>query len=346
MLPRLSAALGALLVLTSVTGCRPTVRPAVPETTQTKTTVPGLQFIGEYSIPPLTEFAALKAARFGGVSGIVIDPNTGELLGVCDDSADSRVFVFRVPTPAPPTVPFRVDLHAYFPLPSDAAAPRVLDPEAITITRDGRLFVASEGIGNRQPRVPPAVVEYSRNYQYVGQLEIPRKFMPPATGDAAWGVRANAAFESLTLAPDGARLYTATESPLVQDGPEATVERGARIRILEFAKSGDAYQPAREFAYDIDALPDPGFTPRFAVTGLVELLSTGGSEFLAMERGYAEEDGESGRRQNTIRIFQMSIDGATDISTLDSLRGQAGIRSARKTLLLDFSTIKGLSPEL
>ena len=346
MPPRLSAALGALLVITSTTGCGPTVRPALPETTQTKNASPRLQLIGEYSIPPLTEFAALRAARFGGVSGIVLDPNTGELLGVCDDSADSRVFVFRVPTPASSTVPFRVDLHAYFPLPPDAAAPRMLDPEAITITKDGRLFVASEGIGSRQPRVPPAVVEYSRNYQYVGQLEIPQKFMPPATGDAAWGVRANAAFESLTLAPDGERLYTATESPLAQDGPEATVEHGARIRVLEFAKTGSAYQPAREFAYDIDALPDPGFAPRFAVTGLVELLSIGGTDFLAMERGYAEEEGESGRRRNTIRIFQMSIDGATDISTMDSLRGQGNIRAARKTLLLDFSTIRGLSPEL
>ena len=93
-------------------------------------------------------------------------------------------------------------------------------------------------------------------------------------------------------------------------------------------------------------MPDPGFAPRFAVTGLVELLSIGGTDFLAMERGYAEEEGESGRRRNTIRIFQMSIDGATDISTMDSLRGQGNIRAARKTLLLDFSTIRGLSPEL
>lgn len=318
-----------------------------PPATSPKATlsVAGLELLGEFSIPALTAFDKLKKARFGGVSGLAVDPRSGELLGVCDDREHSRVFVFRLP-PFQPGTPFRVDLHAYFPLPAHPDAPAALDPEGIAMTRGGRVFIASEGIGSEQPRIPPAIVEYTRNYEFVRQLAVPPKFIPPASGPLTRGVRNNASFETLTLTPDERRLYTATESPLVQDGPAATQAAGALVRIIEYEAAGDTYEPRREFAYPIDPLGPLGFTPRFSVTGLVEMLALSDTTLLAMERGFAEEGGDDPRSLNRIRIFHTSIAGATDISQYDSIGGRRGVVAARKSLVLDLSTVEGLSPGL
>lgn len=303
----------------------------------------GLELLGEFSVPALTTFDKLKEARFGGISGLAMDHRSGELLGISDDREHPRVFIFRLP-PFDDRTPFRVDLHAYLPLPMHPDAPAALDSEGIAMTRGGRVFVASEGIQNEEPRVPPAIVEYTRNYAFVRQLDVPAKFVPPATGPITHGVRNNASFESLTLTPDEQRLFTATESPLVQDGPPATADAGALVRVLEYAAAGESYEPRREFAYPIDPLGAIDFTPAFLVSGLVELLALSDTEFLAMERGFAQErDGP--RTVTRIRIFRMSIDRATDISGVESLRGRRVV-PAVKTLVLDLSTAKGMSPEL
>jgi hypothetical protein len=287
---------------------------------------------------------ALQPSRFGGVSGLAFSHVPGELLGICDEREDSRLFVFRFVPPGP-GVPFRVDLHAYSPLPQGEGAPEILDGEGIALTAGGRLFIASEGAANREPRVPPAVVEYTRGYRYVGQFDVPDKFLPNATGPLTRGVRDNAAFESLTITPGEDRLYTATESALVQDGEPATMEHGATARILEYDARGGGFVPGREFAYPLEPMARPAFPPRFFVTGLVELVSLGGTDLLAMERGFADEGGPAGRSMNQIRIYRISLDGATDVSGIDSLRGRT-FTPVRKSLLLDLSKVKGLSREL
>lgn len=309
----------------------------------TPPTTPSLELLGTFVLIPPADADPLTRARLGGVSGLAIDRSSGDLLGICDDSADSRVFVFRTSGEGPA---FRVNLTAYFPLPSGPGSPARLDAEGIATTRGGRLFVASEGIGTREPREPPSIVEYTRRVNYIGRLQVPSKFIPPATGPITHGVRGNAAFESLTITPDETRLYTATETALAQDGEPATTGAGTLARILEYETDGATFRPRREFAYPIEPLADPGFTPGLFINGVVELLALGRSELLAMERGYAEEDGGTGRRMNRIRIFKISLDGATDISTFESLRGRRGIRPVVKRLLLDLAAVPGFTEEL
>jgi hypothetical protein len=301
----------------------------------------GLVLIGEFIFPPQA-VDALKEARFGGISGLATDLSTGDLLGVCDDSDKSRVFVFR--TRGVESGEFGVDLRAYLPLPAVRDRP-LLDPEAIAVTLGGRIFVASEGLGNRDPRVPPAIVEYNRRADYIGALPIPDKFMPPVTGPITRGVRANAAFESLTLTPDQRHMFTATETALAQDGEPANFEHGTMSRILEYEISGGSFLPRREFAYPVEALPKSASTKGFFINGLVELLALSDTEMLAMERGYAEPP-DGGRAMNRIRIFRISIAAATDISAMDSIRGRSGIAPVRKTLLLDLADERRLSAEL
>lgn len=302
-----------------------------------------MELVGEFNIPPLTTFDGLKPARFGGISGLAVDPLTRDVLGICDDREDSRVFLFRV---GGERAEFRVDLRAYFPLPADPGAPRGMDPEGIAITRTGRMFVSSEGISNREPRVAAAIVEYARGLHFVRQLAVPEKFVTNETGPITRGVRDNAGFESLTVSPDDRWLYTAAETALAQDGPPADFSRGTLARILEFEAQDDTYVARRELAYPLDAVTKTEFTAGFQINGLVELISLGGGELLSMEREYAEEAGGTGRNVHRIRVYRVSLTGATDVSALVPLHPGPGVRPVTKTLLLDLGRVQGLSPEL
>jgi hypothetical protein len=308
---------------------------------------PFFELAGEFNIPPLTQFAPLKNARFGGVSGIVLDPTPGptrnDLLGICDDRDTSRLFIFRTDGHG---ASFRVTLRAYFPLPPGPDSPDALDAEGIVMTRSGRIFVASEGTQNREPRTPPSVTIYNRRVEYLGRLDVPERYTAPAYGPQTRGVVHNSGFESLTMTPDERHLFTAVEVPLVQDGPPASPDRGALTRILEFEADGDSFRPAREYAYPIDAAARPDFTPRLVINGVVELLALGAKDLLVMERSFAAEAGGEGRSLTRIRIYRASLQGATDVSAVASLQKAGRLRPARKTLLLDLDHVKGLSPEL
>ncbi len=325
----------ALSACTAHTPPRPPIRPFEP----------ALEFLGEFSVQPIAAGHRLETARFGGVSGLTLDPSTGELLGICDEGAPNRVFVFRTDVAARP---FRVDLRSYFPLPLplNPPAPERLDFEGLAMTRAGRLFVASEGTGRVEPRVPPAIVEFTRRADYVRRLALPPKFIPTATGPLTRGVRPNAGFESLTLTPDDERLLTATETALAQDGEPADAQQGTVARILEYQASGGSFEPRREFGYPVDPMPTTSFTPETFISGLVELLALDGTELLSLERAYAEESGGEGRNMIRIRIFHTSLAGATDVSSFDSLRGRRGVTLARKTLVLDLADVPGLSKAL
>ncbi len=299
-----------------------------------------LELAGQFVVTPPAASDPLSKARFGGVSGIAMDPLSRQLLGVSDDRNVNRIFVFRVQGEG---AAFRAELRAYFPL---DAVPQALNPEGLAIMRSGRLLVASEGVLVNEPRVPPSVAIFKRPAEYLGQLAVPDRFLPPREGPLTSGARDNANFESLTLTPDEQQLFTATESPLTQDDEPASMTRGALARILEFRTAGDSFAAAREFAYPLDAAPKPSFKPRVSMNGVVELLALSASELLVLERGYADQSGQGSPKVNRVRIYRAPLAGATDISSIPSLRQARDIQPVRKTLLLDLDDVPGLIPEL
>jgi len=297
-----------------------------------------LRFAGEYIMAPA---ALAPVPRFGGISGLASREGGRELLAIADDRDNSRMYRFRVEG-TPPNL--TIELTATILLQPAAGAPAKLDPEGIAVGRNGHIFIASEGFSNQQPRLPPAILEYSKAGKFLGQVSLRPRFVPTPTGPVTSGVRDNAAFESLTTTRDG-RLFTAVELPLVQDSDAVTFGPGSRTRLLEFRWSAGHFEPAREFAYDIDGMPRPPFVPTLAINGLVELLALGGDEFLSLERGYTESENRA-ESLNRIRIFRLSLTGATDVSAIDSLRTATDVTPVRKTLLLDLKDVSGLSPAL
>src|SRR5204863_3616177 len=104
-------------------------------------------------------------------------------------------------------------------------APFSLDPEGLTLTKDGELIVTSEGIAVRG--IAPWVRRYALDGTFLGDLPVPDAFQPTS---ATHGVRQNLAFEAAAVAPDGRHLFVGMEGALAQDGPPATLDNGSASR--------------------------------------------------------------------------------------------------------------------
>jgi hypothetical protein len=136
------------------------------------------------------------------------------------------------------------------------------------------------------------------------------------------------------------------ETALFQDDEPASFDRGTRTRVLEYAAEGDSFEPAREFVYPLDPVGKVPFTAGTVVKGVVELLALNDSELLALERTYVEEAARPGQGTNRAEIYRVSLEGATDVSSATSLTAVPDAVPVQKTLVLDLSTVRGLSPEL
>jgi 3-phytase len=299
--------------------------------------------VGQFSIPPRTRVPPVIGLWFGGISGLAATAAGAELFGVSDDHRGARVYRFRI-TGEGDT--FRVETVEEIPLSAPAGGPADMDPEGIALLPNGHLLMTSEGLGNVEPRIPPALVEFSRYGEAVRVLPLRERYVPNPTGPLVKGVRPNIGLESLTIVPGGDVVFTATEAALVQDGDLATFERGTPARLMEYVRHGDSYTPRREFVYMVEPVHRPPFEPGTMVNGLVELLALDGHRLLALERSFVREAGDAGRDMNRIRVFQIALAGATDVSGADSLREAPGFTPVTKTLLLDLSDVPGLSARL
>ena len=323
------ALLATALLAAACAGRAPVTAPSVPERSS---------LAGQFVLAPAADNA--KSVRVGGLSGLT-RLEDGETLAVVDDREHPRVFRLRVN--AGPGLQVRVG--GIIPLQPSPQAPPALDAEGIALTCDGHMLITSEGIGDEEPRLPPAILEYAADGRFIRQLGVDAKFAPTAHGRIQSGVRDNAGFESLTLSDDCSRLFTASELPLLQDDEADAFRRGVRTRLLEYRRQGGTYVPAREFAYEIEPVDRPSFTVRTAINGIVELLSAGGDTLLALERAYVESADRS-QSLNRIRIFEVDLAGATDVAARHSIFGWYDVKPVRKKLLLDVNSLRGLTSRL
>ena len=290
----------------------------------------------------------------GGLSGITYDALNNRFYAISDDRsqfAPARFYTLNANLGTSPEVNFTnvttlKDANGnFFPLNS-------LDTEGIALSSNNTVFISSEGeVNPNVGRVTnPFINEFSLTTgQQIRSLPVPKKFLPVVNdtngngvadaGDIqVSGIRNNLAFESLTIAPDQKTLYTATEGALLQDGAIASLTNGSRSRILQYnLVSG---QPEKEYLYNVDAIAaQPNPATGFADNGLVDLLAIDNrGTILALERSFSAGVG------NTIKIYEVSLQGATDISFTDSLNSLssdqvAAIKPAEKRLLLNLNSL-------
>lgn len=169
-----------------------------------------------------------------------------------------------------------------------------LDLEAVVVLSDGFIVASEKG---------PRVLEVDRSGKLRRDIPLPAHFAK---------ARENRSLESLAMTPDGRYLYTANEDALRSDGALPTPHAGTHVRILRMTRTGGE---AEERAYLTDPLPSGG---RGGDYGVADLAALGGDELLVLERGWANDFG------NTVRIYRVSFaDRAASCIDMPSL-GDAG----------------------
>ncbi|MEC4813973.1 MAG: phytase [Scytonema sp. PMC 1069.18] len=328
-------------------------------------TVVDTSFLGQKIIPtgyiPSGDAGKIdgKDVAVGGLSGITYDADNNRYYAISDDRSQigpARFYTLTIDqlTSPYPEVKF-TNVTTIKDENGDLYAENSLDPEDIALTRRYTAFISSEGEVNPSAgRVSnPFVNEYSiETGELVKSLPIPKKFLPVVedtnqngivdTGDTqVSGVRNNLAFESLTITPDQTFLYTATENALFQDGPVTSVTSGSPSRILQYnLVSGE---PEKEYLYNVDPVAEPpNPETAFNTNGLVDLLAIDNrGTLLALERSFSTGAPGTG---NTIKIYEVSLQGATDIKYYDSLsklstEELAAIQPTQKRLVLNLNSL-------
>ena len=304
-------------------------------------TVEDIEFLGMVTYDVNFEFAGTPV---GGLSGITYDSARGVYYALSDDrsqKAPARYYTVDIELTNGQLEDGGViwmDVTYLLDKNGQTYAPFSLDPEGINMLRPGQIFVSSEGDANADPVVDPFVNRYNPSGKLNRALVIPDKFLPD--GGENWGVRDNLAFESLTSTPSREYLVTAVENALVQDGTKSTLTDDSPSRVLFY--DANSKKPMAEYVYIVHPIPkDSNPAGIFADNGLVELqaLDNAGN-FLAMERSFAVGVG------NTVRLFEISTGGATDVSGYPSLLdGPVPYDPMPTTFVADFEDDLGVDPD-
>lgn len=332
----------ATLMPTNTLG--PTYPPTPTNVGGDRPTVVGVESLGIVTFETGTMFGDTE---LGGLSGITYDSNREMYYALSDDRSETnpaRYYEVAIDISDHVLEEGDVTFLAVTTLRDQSGSPfasRSVDPEGITLSSEGILYISSEGDADETNPNDPFVNEFNLNGQQTKALPVPDKFVPDS--EESFGVRDNLAFESLGITPGRESLYTASENALAQDGPISDLDQESLSRIIRYSLS--RFQPMEEFVYATGAIPAAPNPPEaFSDNGLVELVALDNNgTLLALERSFAVGVG------NTIRLYEVLTTGATDVSGIDDLFDEdtgtpVDFIPVDKRLLVDFGDM-GLTPD-
>ncbi|MCP2728105.1 esterase-like activity of phytase family protein [Limnofasciculus baicalensis] len=304
-----------------------------------------LNFLSEYKLPDLK----YQDTPVGGLSALTYDRQRDRFLALSDDRsnlAPARFYTLNLTIDNKDSEKIgiaKIDIEDVTFIKDENGknySPGNIDPEGIALSPKGTVFISSEGVPSKG--IAPFIREFDRETGKLQQnVRIPDRFLPnnnTTEAEKPRGVQENLGFEPLTLEPnalatasgDPFRLFTATESALIQDNLPSKSTESPRIRLLHYLLGG-SIRPmlVAEHLYLLD------FPPQGALdNGLTELvaLDTGG-HFLSLERSY-------GLLGNGAKIYQITLGGATDTSNIISFKDNiSSIAPVKKKLLLDLADL-------
>ncbi len=272
----------------------------------------GLRFLGQAIVPTGTTF---DNTIVGGLSSITYDERRGVYYAVSDDPAAVRYYTvalgIRDGRLSGGDVRWK-DVTTLLAPGEVEYAPASIDPEGLTLTKDRRLILTSEGIATTG--VAPFVRRYDLDGTFLDEFHVPQEFLP----GPGQGVRFNLGFESAGVI--GRHLFVATEIALVQDGPAATIANGSPARILRYHLPSGRLD--RQWIYETDPVAQPPVPETaFSVNGVVELLPLNSRFLIAMERSFSVGAPGTG---NTIKLYLVALSS----------------KKAKKWLLLDLDKLR------
>jgi hypothetical protein len=329
-----SLAIGFILLLV-LTACEPPPRLLAQDRLFLDLSV---EFLGEYQLPKIT----FQDTRVGGLSAITYDRQRDRFYVLADDRSNlgpARFYTLNLHLTSADTAKVKIDRLEIEDVTflkdeeGNTYPPNSIDPEGIALSPRGTVFIASEGIPSKG--FDPFIGEFDlQTGQKQLDLPIPQRYLRDPE-DKTKGIEENLAFESLTVsrsglaADDPFRLFTATESALLQDRLEDATAK-ARIRLLHYVINSVSSPVAiAEHLYLLDSA-----APEIISNGLTELMALDREGyFLSLERTF-------GLTGAGAKIFEVVNGNATDTSRIDSLAGNLGkVRSLNKKLILDLSEL-------
>lgn len=204
------------------------------------------------------------------------------------------------------------------------------DPEAIVRSTDNKYVYVSDEYG-------PNVYKFDASTGVrVGVINLPSKFYISSlssTGSTELnntsGRQANRGMEGLAINPSGTALFGIMQNALIQDHAlDSSLSRvGLNNRIVKVDLNTGA---TTEYVYHLEGKS----------YGVNEMLAVNDHQFLVIER-----DGKAGNNAAFKKIFLIDLNGATDVSNVESLpQGSlsgSGITSVAKSELIDLRSTLG-----
>lgn len=324
---------------------RPPPPASSPGVEPTRTTLaPRARLLGGFAVAAGV-LPALNGLAVGSLSALAYDAAHDRWAAASDELLTPRLvwldIALRPSLAVTPTAATRLRLAPGVPADSLTG----LDMEGLALFPDGAFAVSHEGHFDRtQTPRQPRVLMASRD-GVVTRVVAPRPHFTMQASDRTIGVRHNLGLESLTRTPDG-RLVSGLEQPLGQDGPVSNAARGGVIRLLEFVRdAAGRWAPGREWPYRLEPTPRvPGYQRvcEDGENGLSDLLALTDTTLLAVERACLL--GASGApAYNPVRIYEVRLDGADDVSGLTSLQGHTPT-PASKRLVVDLASWRRALP--
>ncbi|PZV07208.1 MAG: endonuclease/exonuclease/phosphatase [Leptolyngbya sp.] len=302
-----------------------------------------LDFLSSYTLPK----QKFQDTPVGGLSALTYDRQRNLLYAISDDRSElapARFYTLKLnldaANPKTPKIK-QIDVTGVTFITDEAGQPYAkgeVDPEGIVLSSLGTLFISSEGVANKG--IAPFVREFDlKTGKWKRSLLIPDRYLPKTEdGKQTQGVGDNLGFESLTLNMSGGntvaiepfRLFTATESALVQDAsPEHPQQGASRNRVLHYSLDPTYSLLLSEHLYEMAPPPEGAL-----YHGLTDMLAIDqGGHFISLERSF-------GSNGFGVKLFQLAMGSASDTSTIESLKGQIpGVQPIRKKLLLDLNQL-------
>lgn len=284
---------------------------AAPPGVSTLTCAPSGFYVGFLGFSDALNKETYEGTTVGGLSALAYDKRRNAYYSLVDNDPDAdspaRFYTLDVPLSryglGEPEILDVTTLEGADGRPFTASD---FDGEGLTLARNGELLISSE--------TEPSIYRFTLDGELLEELPVPQKFLVAPEGEG----RSNQTFESLSLSPNGRSLFTANEGYLLADGE--TADGSDRIRILRYEDRGPGgFEPAEEFFN----LAKPG-------QGVVEIVALSENELLVLERDFVSGEG------NTVRIFQVSLREAEDVSDEPRLVA-TDAEPAEKELLVDLA---------
>ncbi len=290
----------------------------------------GLRLIGDYAIKTKTLY---EGVEFGGISGID-RAQDGTYWAVSDERGGERghprFYSLSLDFDATRFNSVSIRKMVFIQGPDGkplSSTTRTVDPEGIRVAPNGNLYISSEGnFGTGAALYQPFVREIRTDGRFVRAFDTPNAFN--YVDNSTTGARSNKLFEALAVTPNG-MVFTANEDALIEDGPITSLQAGSVVRVLQLDPASG--KSVAQYAYPLPAIPvDKAPTGVFAPdNGLPELLAVSNTEFVAVERAYADGVG------NTIRLVLATLEAdTTNVQSFKSLKG-ASYKPMKKQLLLE-----------